>query len=138
MTQRSKIKKLKMGMAVIMATTVLSSVIAFASPIKSNNPSPLGTPYGQMTGEVWADVDNGGWGASTNVSGTAPVIVVKGSCKDRNSGREISSNSDTQYNADNASITGTAYPSRSVTVYSTHEVRGQKSHTRYCSVSQTY
>lgn len=127
-----------MGMAVIMVTTVLSSVIVFASPVKSNSPSPLSTPYGEMTGEVWADVDNGAWGANTNVSGTAPVIVVKGSCKERSTGREISSNSDTQYNTDYVSITGTAYPSRSVTVYSTHEVRGQRSHTRYCSVSQTY
>jgi len=138
MLLKKKFSKLGIGLSFFLISGILSSTLVFASPVTTNKTSPLSTPYGTMTGSVSADVDNGGWYAQTYVTGIAPTVYVNGECKERSTGNHISSNYDTVYNTRQASIYGSTYPSRSVTVFSAHEVRGTGSYLRYCSVSQTF
>lgn len=137
MLLKKKFSKLGIGLSFFLISGILSSTLVFASPVTTNKTSPFSTPYGTMTGSVSADVDNGTWNAQTYVTGIAPVVYVNGECKERSSGNHISRNSSTVYNKNQTNIYGGTYPSRSVTVFSAHEVRASSSYVRYCSVSQT-
>ncbi|MPN31036.1 hypothetical protein SDC9_178507 [bioreactor metagenome] len=134
---KNKFGKFGVGVSTLIVSSIFASTLAFASPVSTSYTTPLSTPYGTMTGQVSVDCDNGVWNANTYCTGTAPTIYVKGECQNRSTGKVISTNSKTQYNTSNVFISGGTSPSFSVTVFSTHEVRGQDSYTRYTSVSQT-
>lgn len=128
-----KTKKAGIGMTAFIAISIFSTTIAFASPVSTNTVT-TSTPYGTLTGIVSADVDNSLWNASTQVSGTAPVIYVSGEAENYYTGNVLSSESSTDYNTNFVYTWGEAVASKA-TVFATHEVRGQSSAVKYNSVT---
>lgn len=134
---KNKYRKLGVGVSTLLASSIFPSTLAFASPISVGKTDSLSTPYGFMKGQVTADCNNGVWTTRTDCTGTAPVIYVKGQCQYKSTGAVISTNTSTKYNTNQVDTYATTSPSYSVRVFSTHEVRGQSSYTKYTSVSQT-
>ncbi|MBU3129925.1 hypothetical protein LGL55_19565 [Clostridium tagluense] len=130
---KKKFVKLATGVSILLATNVFATTIAFGQV--SSAATPLATPYGTMTGEVVSDVNNTVWNVTTWCTGNAPVIYTKGECHNRVTGNLINQSSNTAYNTNYVKDRG-ATVGYKVTVYGTHEVRGQSSYTRYTSTSQ--
>ncbi|WMJ80053.1 hypothetical protein RBU49_14595 [Clostridium sp. MB40-C1] len=91
-----KFSKLGIGASALIACSIFTSTLTFASPVSTSHATPRSTPYGTMTGAVSVDCDNGYWKADTRCSGQAPVIYVEGECQNRRTGKVISRNSSTK------------------------------------------
>jgi hypothetical protein len=126
-------KKLSLGFLVLVVSSMLMSSFVFAN---DEAYVYLKTPYGNMTGHLFVDVQNTMFSAETSVPQTAPVVYVKAESHDYYTGNLIDGKSQTQYNTTSASVWGDTGNYRAVTVYGTHEVRGSSPYVKYSAVTE--
>lgn len=120
---------------VTFTSCVLISTLVFGETGKRNTVT-LDTPFGTMFGIVDADPFRDTWSAETLVRDKVPVIYVKGECQVTGAGTSISEDDCTEDNDNYVLTFGDTKGYRSVTVYSTHEIRAGR-YLRYNCVSQS-